>query len=341
VKASAAQVRAALKAGAGDIRFFLFHGPDDSGSRELLREIGAAAGEGAERVDLSGAQLASDPARLADEAASLSLFGSTRYIVVDPAGDESVAAAEALIEAPSAGDSVVLIAGALKPSSRLLKLALAAPCAMAVASYVPDAREADRIVIELGRANGLTVRPDVARRIAEAAGGNRAVVARELEKLACFLDAAPERPKPLEPDALDAVGAGSEEGDTGRLVEAVMRGDSHVAEAELARLSSEGIEGVPVIRAMLRRIALLARLRAAVEAGASPASAVAGAGKAIFWKEKDAVTAQVARWRSGMLAKAVDRLVDAERQVKESGSVGPIAAEAELLAICRQAARLR
>jgi hypothetical protein len=35
------------------------------------------------------------------------------------------------------------------------------------------------------------------------------------------------------------------------------------------------------------------------------------------------------------------RLAEAERQVKTAGGVGPIAADAELFAICRQAARLR
>jgi hypothetical protein len=35
------------------------------------------------------------------------------------------------------------------------------------------------------------------------------------------------------------------------------------------------------------------------------------------------------------------RLSDAERQVKSSGAVGPVAADAELFAICRVAARLR
>jgi DNA polymerase-3 subunit delta len=32
------------------------------------------------------AELRSDPARLADEAASMSLFGEARYVLVEPAG---------------------------------------------------------------------------------------------------------------------------------------------------------------------------------------------------------------------------------------------------------------
>ena len=95
-------------------------------------------GEDAERIDLSGAELKADPARLADEAAAISMFGGARWILVEPAGDEIVPALEALIEAPAAGNPVAVVAGALKPASKLLKLALAAPAALAFASYVPD-----------------------------------------------------------------------------------------------------------------------------------------------------------------------------------------------------------
>ncbi len=85
------------------------------------------------------------------------MFGGARWILVEPAGDEIVPALEALLEAPAAGNPVAVVAGALKPASKLLKLALAAPDALAFASYVPDARDADRLVAELARAEGLIV----------------------------------------------------------------------------------------------------------------------------------------------------------------------------------------
>jgi DNA polymerase-3 subunit delta len=112
--------------------------------------------------------------------------------------------------------------------------------------------------------------------------------------------------------------------------------------AELVRLKSEGIEGIPLIRAVLRRMTLLAKLRSEVDAGANVGSVMASpAAKAIFWKEKDAVAGQLSRWRSDLLAKSMGRLLEAERQVKASGGLGPLAVDEELFAICRQAARLR
>jgi DNA polymerase-3 subunit delta len=341
VKASRSQIEKALKS-PGETRFFLFYGPDGSGSQALVKALAAAVGPDAERIDLAGADLRGDPARLADEAASISLFGGARYIVVDPAGDEAIPAVEALLEATTTGNPVALVAGALKPTSKLLKLALGEPSALAFASYVPEGRDADRLVADMARAEGLVVRPDLARRIAESCAGNRAIIEQELRKLALYADATPETPRAIDHDALDAIGAAAEEGDLSRLVDSVGSGNPSQLQAELLRLKSEGIEGIPLIRAVLRRMVLLTKLRSEVERGAAVGAVMASpAARAVFWKEKDAVAAQLGRWRSDMLAKSVSRLLEAERQVKASGGLGPLAVDEELFAICRQAARLR
>lgn len=341
MKANRSQIEGALRASDPETRFFLLHGPDEAGSRALGKRLVATMGAEAERVDMAGADLKGDPARLADEAASISLFGGRRYIWVEPAGEEALEAVEALARAPVAGNPVLIIAGALKPSSRLLKLALDAPCALAFASYVPDGREADALVLELARDQGLALRPELARRLAEASGGNRALIEQELAKIALFVDAAPERPQRIDQDVLDAVGASSEEGSLGRLVDSVGNGDAATLEAELARLSGEGIEGIPLIRALLRRMTMLARLRSDIDGGKSVDAVMASQGKAVFWKEKPVIAQQLGRWRSELLAKAIARLLEAERQVKAPGGLGPLAVDEELFAICRQAARLR
>ena len=327
-----------LQAPGPDIRFFLLYGPDEAGSRALVRKLAAAMGEDAERIDLTGAELRADPARLPDEAASIALFGGARYVVVDPAGAEVLGAVEALLEAPAAGNPVVLVAGALAASSPLVKLATASDAAIAYPSYVPEARDADRLVTELAHEHGLSVRREVARRIGEAAGGNRAIVEQELAKFALYLDAGPDRPKTLEEDVVALLGAG-EEGDLGRLVDSVATGDAAGLDAELRRLP--GLDPIPLLRTLARRFLLIARLRAQVERGSNVGAVMASQGKAIFWKDRDMVAAQVARWPSALLAKAISRLLEAERQVMAPNSIGETAVREELFAICRQAARLR
>jgi DNA polymerase-3 subunit delta len=333
VKADKSNVLRALTTPA--LRFTLLYGPDEANSRAMAR---LAEGE---RIEMSGAELRTDPARLADEAAAISLFGGKRHIIVEPAGDEMLAAAQALLEATAAGNSVALVAGALKPTSKLLKLAQESDRAAAFVSYAPEPRDGPKLVQELAQAHGLTVRADVARRIADGAAGNRAVIAQELSKYELFLDASSENPAHLDDNAVSAIGAANEEGDLSRVVDSVSNGDAGRLQAELMRLRTEGIDGIPLIRAVLRRLNLLAPMRAEVEAGRSAESVLAARGKAIFWKEKDAIAGQLSRWPAELIARAQERLIECERQLKSPNALGPVAVDEELFAICRQAARLR
>jgi DNA polymerase-3 subunit delta len=341
VKAQRAQIERALAAPQPEQRLFLLHGPDESGSRELAGRLAKALGPEAERIDLSGSELKGDPARLADEAASISLFGGARFIRVEPAGDEILAAVEALLEAPSAGNPVVAVAGALRKESKLLKFALASPAILAFASYPPEGGDADRLAQNMAREAGLRITADVARRLASGTAGDRALLAREIEKLALFVDAAPDQVREIDHDALDLLGAASEEGDLSRLVDGVLSGRSEAVDAEIAILAGEGIEGIAIIRALLRRLHLLAQLSAEIAEGRSVEEVMASSGKSLFWKEKPEVSRQLARWKPEAIATAIERLGAAERLVKTNSTLGALAVEAELLAISRHAARLR
>ncbi|NNC73579.1 MAG: DNA polymerase III subunit delta [Sphingomonadaceae bacterium] len=341
MKARRGDIERALASPSDDIRLFFLYGPDRAGSEGLATKLYTAMGDEAERIDLAGSDLKTDPALLADEAASISLFGEKRYIRIDPAGDEIFAAVQALDEAEQAGNPAIAIAGGLRGTNKLVKFALASKSIMAFASYLPEGRDADRMVIEAAQQAGVQVSPDVARRLASACGGDRAILASEIAKFANYLDAAPDRPRPLDHDALDALSAASEDGDMARLADLVLSGDVVALDHELVRLKSEGLEGVPLIRALLRRLQLLSRLRADVERGGSPQAAVEKAGRAIFWKEKAGVTQQVAKWRADTLAVATQRALAAERALKSSGGAGILSANEELFAIARKARSLR
>lgn len=341
MKANRGQIDRALANPGEEIRLYLLFGPDRSGSDALAARLGEAMGEEAERIDISGDELKSDPARLADEAASISLFGTPRHIRVEARGDEVLAAIEGLLAAEKAGNPVVVIAGALRATSKLVKLVHGDDRAIGFASYPPEDRDADRLVIGMGQKLGLQINPDIARMLGQASAGDRAILAGELEKFAQYLDAAPDRPRRLEQDALDAVGAAIGEGDMSGFADIVLTGDLRRLDAELDRLASEGVEGIPLIRAVLRRLLQLAELRARVEAGDTVAAVIQRAGRAIFWKDKPTVSDELGIWKSDTLATAIDRMVSAERTLKSSGGAGLLAANDQILAVARQARRMR
>ncbi|AUW56959.1 DNA polymerase III subunit delta [Sphingobium sp. SCG-1] len=341
MKANKGQIERALDAPPADIRLFFLYGPDESGSIALSKRLERAMGANAQRIDLDGATLKNDPARLSDEAASISMFGDKQWIRVTPLGDEALPAIEALLQAEHAGNPVVAIAGALKGTSKLVKLALDHKATMACISYTPEGRDADQIAIGIARELGLRLPPDLARRITELTGGDRALMAGEVDKLALFLDAAPEHPVEATAEALNALSAESFEEDVGPLVNAVLGGDLKAMHSELAGLRVMGTNMGTILRPLQNRAMLLANIRAEFDVSGRLDAAIESAGKAVFWKDKATVTRQVKLWDANGIARVISRLGAAERASRSSRNAGDIMVTHELLTIARQAARER
>ena len=335
MKANKAQIERALDAPDGSYRLFLLYGPDEAGSRALIQRLVRAMGPDSERIDLDGATLKGDPARLADEAASLSLFGGRRYIVANVTGDESLAAIEGLMSANAVENPVIILAGALKATSGLVKRLLADPKAACLQSYPPSDSEFAQIASGLAREQGLRLGSNLDQRLVALCGGDRAVLAREIEKLALYLDASPAHPKEAGVDDLEAIGAANEEPDLSGLTDAVLSGRTDAMADHLAALTAEGVDGIALLRAVNKRVHMLIKLRAEMAGGKAVEALVAP----LFWKERAPVTAQLRRWTPERLTIVAARLLSAERGIKSTRSVGPLLADAELTLIARAARR--
>ncbi len=337
MKANAGQIRTALDRPSPDIRLYLLHGPDEAAAGELARRLASALGREAERIDLDAATLKGDPARLADEAASLSLFGGVRYIRAGPIGDESMDALQALLAAERAGNPVVAIAPAVRTTSKIVKLAIEARNAMAFACYLPEGEAADRIVLDIARAHGLRTTAAIARRIADGCGGDRAVMTREIEKLALYLDADADRPADLDDSALAAIGADLGEADSGHAVSALVEGDAARLGEEVARLEAEGGSPIPWLRAIQRRLVALAEMRAEIDGGDS-VDAVFKRHR-VFRGEEAPTARALRRWSPAMLTGALERVRAAERAVMAPGNAGAVLADVAALALAREVKR--
>jgi DNA polymerase III subunit delta len=336
MKSAKGSLPRALDAPAASVRFYLFHGADEGQSRahgeRLLRALGGT------RQLIAGATLKSDPAALADASGAISLFGDRQIPWIEPATDDAAPAVEALLASDAPGEPVIAVAGTLRKTSALLKLAEAHPLALAHVSYVPDGRFAAEMIAELARAEGLRVDRDAAVAIAEACGNDRRVALQELAKFALYLDAAPDRPRALDREALDAVGAGLG-GNFLRIADLALAGRSSELAQELALLPAGGGEAIPVLRSVQRRLLMLAPLRARVEAGERVDDVMASAGKSLFWKDKDVIGPMLRTWDAAGLARIAERTGAAERaMILEAVPQTEVLGEL-LLRIAREAAR--
>ena len=319
------------------IRLILLYGPDTSASADLARGVARQFADG--ETIIAAAILKDDPAALVAAASAIPMFGGTRPIRVDDAGEEVLPAVAQVLDAPAGGHLVVIVAGALKKGSKLIARVEAAPDALAIVNYLPDAAATAGAITEIAGEHGLRLARDAVAALAAATGGDRGIARQEIAKLALYMDATPSAPVSADTADVAAIGADFADADLGALVDGVCGGIPAVVGHQLAEFGAGTIPGITLLRAVARRYWLLLDLRAAVDGGASATRAVDAARPPVFWKDKPVVAAQVARWRTAAIRTALARLLEAERAVKRSGSAGDVAVDQLLLSLATQAAR--
>ncbi|MEP7221311.1 MAG: DNA polymerase III subunit delta [Novosphingobium sp.] len=312
-KTFGAQVRKAAE----QARVFFFCGPDEAGAFDAANRILALIPDPGERIELAGAELKRDPVRLSDEARSTSLFGDTRHIWVRTSGDESHDAVEILLASDVPPCPVLILATSATDKSRTAKLLADRKDALVAMFWPPDARTVSAAVREMAGAAGLRIDGSMADRIARAAGLDTRLAQSEVDKLALYLDASPERPRTADAAALDLIGASNDDDGFMPLVNAVLSGETAKLAGELRRLHELGLNPVGVLLAIERRAAQLAQLSAKLGRGGDVGALIDSekAARRIFFKDERDLRGQLQRWRGRRLERLVARLVGLHRSL--------------------------
>jgi DNA polymerase III subunit delta len=322
-------------------RFFLAFGMEDSTISDIARQMGERLGHEAERIDIDSDQLRSDPARLVDEANSYSLFGGTRFIRLNILREEGLDAIIALLEHERQGCPVIATAGNLAKTSKIRKLAESAPNALSFICYAQSEGDAVAGIMAQALSQGLKLDRTLATSIARYTSNDRKLAAMEVEKLALFHDASPEHPVVATPHAIEALSAETGEENVSALVNQIMGGNIRLFGKELVAARDFGIDAIRIIRALQRRVALLAGMRSKIDDGALPEPLVRGT-HAVFFLERGAVIEQLRRWPSTKLAGLNGHLLEIEQKLMSvKAETGTIILGQELSRIARMAARAR
>ena len=124
-----------------------------------------------------------------------------------------------------------------------------------------------------------------------------------------------------------------------RLADWALAGNIGRLNEALGHLSATGSEAIPVVRALQRRLLLLAPARARVERGQSPSDVMAAMGKSLFWKDKALIQELLGKWDSERLASLSQRVGALERDLMFTPVPERDALGEELIAIARAARR--
>jgi len=319
VKVSAGRADSFVKSPPPDLRVALVYGPDEGLVRERSIKLGVSVVADLSDpflvCELTGAEIAADPARLADEVSAISMMGGRRLIRIREAGDNIASILESVIQNTPGDALTVLQAGQLSPRSALRKLAEKSDDAAAIACYADDAGSLDGVIRETLAENDVRITSEAAGWLVGRLGSDRGVSRSEIEKLALF--SGPGSEVDLE-TAMASVGDSAADS-MDDLIYSAGDGDSNGVDLFLMRSFQAGASSVGILRALTNHLMKLESAGVRIAQGEEAARVLKSLRPPVFYKLERRFQGQLKIWRGNALARGLQLTLEAELQCKRTG----------------------
>lgn len=333
-----------------DVAAVLVYGPDLGLVREradkIARQVCPDFKDPFNYLELAEADLKGDPARLADEAAALSMMGGERVVRIRTTGEAATPAAKLVVEGLEKGHLkatgiVVVEAGDLAKSSALRKLFEGSRAAVALPCYADAPADVRALAEEAARAEGLRFEKDALDLLVSLLGEDRGVSRAEIDKLILYKGPKTLRqgPATITLEDVRAMLVDTISDAAGEAAGAAADGASARLALALHRVAGAGASPIGTVRALQREFARLRMARGFMAEGASAESAMARLRPPVFFMEQRAVAARLNRWTLPKIDAALDLLLEAELGAKSTGLPDEEIVERAALRIAAMAGR--
>jgi len=290
----------------------LVFGPDaglvQERAEKLLKTVVSDLSDPFNSVDLAEAALLADPARLADEAAAISMLGGRRVIRIRGAGNDLAELFESFLESHVGDALVVLEAGDLAKNSALRKLFEGDAKAIAIPCYADSDRDLGDVVRGEMREHGFTLAPGAVEEAVSRLGSDRGVTRRELEKLALYAHGN----KQIGAEDVRAVMGDESQARSESALDAAGSGDYARLDLELERLWIADTQPAQVLRGALGHFQRLMLAKEGMNRGEQLDAVMRKFFPPIHFSRADSFKAQARNWNAEKLADALDMLLEAE-----------------------------
>jgi DNA polymerase-3 subunit delta len=319
----------------------LIYGDEPDAVRELasraVKKVAGSLDDPFSVMTLAEQDLASDPARLADEVQSISMFGGRKAIWVKGAGEAFLKAVLPVLEGRASGNLVVAEAATLAKSSQLRAVFEKSPNALVVPLYEAEPGEVAQMVEQILAQDNLRIGPDALTRFMALAGTGRGLVRREAEKLALYC-LGNER---VSLEDVEAV-CGNDTGATvDELADSVFGGDVEEADRLFHDLVRGGQDAGRLLGIVHQQALRLQDFRIAIDRGAQAEQLLKQARPPVFFKRQRAVQAQLRAWSLSDLLTAGGTLNANVLAARRNAALAEAIAGRCLLSLARKARALR
>ena len=338
MKLKAAQVETFLRAPDAKAQLVLIYGEDEGLVRERAVKLAKTVVEDLKDpfrvIEMGSAQLKEDSSRLRDEAAAISFGGGRRVIRLRDIGDAQAPAIADFLKDP-AGDALIVIeAGSLPTRSKLRQAVEKAGNGMALPCYADSGRDLEGLISAVMDDHKLRIDRDATRYLVANLGSDRMISRSELEKLALY---ALKDGQVTLADAMDCVGDSSAR-HYDDVIQAVSQGNVVNLDTALTRLTEEGLNPVGALRMMLGYFQKLHLVKGQITQGANTEQAMKSLRPPLFFKAADQFRANLNNWAVPTLQRALQILLEAEKDCKSGLAVPETIAHRAMIkiAVARQ-----
>jgi len=290
----------------------LVYGPDaglvQERAEKLLKSVVPDLTDAFNVSDLSEDVLLADPARLADEAAAISMFGGRRVVRVRGAGNDLAELLDSFLDDPKGDALVVIEAGDLAKTGALRKLFDAHKSAAAVQCYPDSARDLGDVVRDALRSEGMSIEPEALEDAVSRLGSDRGVTRREIEKLVLCMHGQ----KQVRLDDVRAVMGDEAEARSESACDAAGSGDLLRLDLELERLWAADTQPAQILRSAMGHFQKLLLARESAARGESIDNVMKRLRPPVHFSRATSFKNQAQRWSSDRLGEALDMLLEAE-----------------------------
>lgn len=317
----------------------LVYGPDAGLVRERAGALIAAAlddpADPFALVHLEGDELSSDPARLAEEALTIPLFGGRRAIRVRAGSRSFISAVENLLNIPIQDCRIVIEAGDLKPDIALRKTCERATNAVTIPCYADDARALNRLIDDEMQAADLKIAPDARAALLGSLGGDRQASRNELRKLALYAHGSSE----VTLQDVAAIVTDASESRIDPIIDFAFAGQTAALEIAFAKAMQAKTDPGQILMLAQRHAASLHRASVIAAAGQPVSQAVERTFFRLHFSRKERVETALRQISPARLSGALEQLGIAAFEARRTSTLALDIAQRALLAIAANARR--
>ncbi len=305
------------------MRLYLVFGSDAGLVRELGEKLVAALARDPDDpfqvTRLSGSDLEQDPARLYDAVNSISLTGDKPLVHIRNLTRKGQAPLSALLQDKAAQPQGWIVAESTVLGNRdsLVKQAIKAPDAAAIACYQDSQASLDDLIGEILAPCGHTIAPDARRQLKSLLGADRLLSRREIEKLALY---AGTEPREITIEDIEACIGDVSAFFVDQLCDAAACGESRRIPGLLARCQANGIEAAQILASFGNHFDRLLAIKLAANDQPISESMLKRMQPPVHFSRIQSFMKQLRRWNKRQLLSAIEIILNAEEQTRRTGA---------------------